>query len=116
MYLLQHELDRAVYLWNSHRIRSSRTDVAPYGRPMLMYSLPYLYGAEDQLFELPVQKIEMCEEECLSKSSYPCDPVVFELCCILMTEKDLSVPEDGEQAVLLYQCLRQEIHSNLNMQ
>ena len=88
--------------------------MAPHGRPSLMYRLPHLYGAEDQLCPVTDEKVQLCQQACVFKGDHPCDSDIFELCCILMTEKEMSSPHSGEDAVVVYERLRREIRDTIN--
>ena len=82
-------------------------------RPLMMYTLPELYNAEDRLCHVPHEDIAVCEEETLPKANIPCDETVKELCTILMTENNLKLPTDAKEAVELYKQLRDNILSIL---
>ncbi|XP_039665194.1 uncharacterized protein LOC120564368 [Perca fluviatilis] len=74
--IIERELQDVVHLWNTHRIRPSRNAVSPCGRPVMMYTLPQLFGAREHLKEVSQQKIQACREECLQRGPYPCDNTV----------------------------------------
>ncbi|KAF3847207.1 hypothetical protein F7725_020235 [Dissostichus mawsoni] len=89
--LLQEELDEVVRTWNT-QIRSRPPWVAG-GRPILMFSMPQLYGAaEDRLQCILPEEVAVCKEECTPKGQYPCDETVFELCVLLMGVNGWSSP------------------------
>ena len=100
-------------LWNTHRIRRSRHQVAPSGRPSMMYTLPHVYGFESHACPVDALKVRVCETECLYAGPYPCDGTVFELCCLNMAEDDLEKPSNADEAVQLYRLLRNYIHDDL---
>ncbi|CAB1430415.1 unnamed protein product [Pleuronectes platessa] len=50
--IIERELQDVVHLWNTHRIRSSRNTVSPGGRPVMMYTIPQLFGAREYLKEI----------------------------------------------------------------
>ena len=101
--LLQSELDDVAKVWNTHRIRPTRNQRAPYGRPILMYHTPEMYETERFHCAVSSDKIALCEQEVTGKNVYPCDNDVFELCCLLMEENNLSdAPEDAYEAAYLY--------------
>ncbi|MGH0172742.1 UNVERIFIED_CONTAM: hypothetical protein FKN15_070878, partial [Acipenser sinensis] len=111
VYYLQDDLNRIVHLWNNHRIRPCRNQIAPCGRPMMMYKLPHLYGAQAHLCEVTAEHAHMCLEECVQEGPLPCDKTVFELCCLLMQENGCSPqPTNPSDAVLLYEFLRNTIY------
>ncbi|RXM97087.1 Sodium/potassium/calcium exchanger 3 [Acipenser ruthenus] len=107
------ELNTVAHIWNTHRIRAQRNSTAPQGRPLMMYTVPHLYGAEDHLCPCTMENIVNCEEECRTRRNYSCDKTVFELCCLLMDEHTLDPPDNTEQATDLYITLRQEIRDLL---
>lgn len=106
---MQDELDEVVTTWNSHKIRAKAGDGVMGGRPILMYTLPDMYGAEDRLKTVDMDELALCREECTPKSQYPCDETVFDLCCLLMQEKGWDAPTDAFSAAELYTLLRNEI-------
>ncbi|KAJ8025185.1 hypothetical protein HOLleu_35319 [Holothuria leucospilota] len=58
--LIQKELDSFVTQWNSHRIASSRMSNGPFGRPIVMYSLPHLNNTHDFLHDVPIEEVDVC--------------------------------------------------------
>ncbi|KAK6494193.1 hypothetical protein HHUSO_G679 [Huso huso] len=109
MKLLQDELNTVAHIWNTHPIRAQRNRTTPHGRPLIMYTLPHLYGVADHLCPSSRDDILNCEEECLTRRNYPCDKTVFELCSLLMVERGLDPPGDIDQATHLYITLKEEI-------
>lgn len=110
---MQDELDEVVRTWNTHQIRPRPAHGTRGGRPVLMFSMPQLYGGEDKLQPVLEEEIVVCKEECTPKGQYPCDETVFELCTLLMDENDWDVPLDAYAAAELYSLLRYEILDNL---
>ncbi|CAG2227927.1 unnamed protein product [Mytilus edulis] len=45
--IIQADLDSVVSVWNKHRIRKSANTPLPSGKPAVLYSLPHLYGYEE---------------------------------------------------------------------
>ena len=111
----QDDLDQVVHLWNTHSMRADRTLARQKGRPVIFYTLPELYGAEDKLADVNIQEVVRCQAECSPKRSYPCDRDVFDLCCILMEENGWVVPNDGYEAARLYLLLKDTIQNNLRI-
>lgn len=111
--MFQNDLDRLVSLWNAHRLRPSRNQTAPSGRPALIYSMPHLYGSESHACQVNPLQVSICETECMYTGPYPCDKTVFEICCLLMAENSLGKPNDAEDAIQLYGVLRNVIHAKL---
>jgi hypothetical protein len=75
----------------------------------MMYMCERLYGVDNFLCHVSNEEIEACVQECTPKGPLPCDETVFELSTLLMEESGRRKPERGEEAVLLYQFLRQNI-------
>ncbi|KAF7709824.1 hypothetical protein HF521_016674 [Silurus meridionalis] len=55
--IIERELHEVACLWNCHRIRPSRNAVSPSGRPLMMYTLPRLFGTTDYLKTEPPEPI-----------------------------------------------------------
>ncbi|GAA6092351.1 uncharacterized protein LOC107714737, partial [Tachysurus ichikawai] len=104
--IIERELQDVVHLWHTHRIRPSRNAVSPCGRPVMMYTLPQLFGAREHLKEASQQKIQVCREECRERGPYPCDNTVFDICCLAMAENNLHPPTSPEEAIDLYMFIR----------
>ena len=92
-------------LWNSHHIRPTKNQNCPHGRPLVMYSLPYLYGTSGYLRCVDLDRMEACQEECLFRNQV-CDRDVEELCLIYMRENGWVIPQTLANALELYQHLR----------
>ena len=104
-----------VHSWNTHNMRPDRKIGRGGGRPVLLYSLPELSGAEDKLVSVNIEELLACKAECTPKSAYPCDRDIFELCCILMDENRWTTPNDGYEAAHLYELLRNEIRRDIGL-
>ncbi|XP_020563208.2 uncharacterized protein LOC110016040 [Oryzias latipes] len=111
--LIQEELREVVRTWNLHQLMTRPSQSLLRGRPILLYCMPQLYGAEDKLQLVNTDDIAVCKEECTPKGQYPCDETIFELCILLMTENNWNAPEDAYSAVELYSHLRNEILDHL---
>ncbi|XP_057690895.1 uncharacterized protein LOC130920720 [Corythoichthys intestinalis] len=109
---IQEELNEVVSAWNNHRIRSTNNPRAPAGRPSIMYAVPNLYGAQNFLRPVDLNKVQLCQEDCCFKD-YPCDEDVFHLCLEFMTEHNLAMPDDVYGITDLYLRLRQMITDGL---
>lgn len=107
-------MDMITWEWNSHRIRKTKNTVAPAGRPIMMYDLPELYDSQDYLLPLAVEDINMWKTEC-SFPSTPCDEDIFELCNLIVNEKNLIKSNHPFDTVIFYISLRNEITSLLNI-
>ncbi|XP_033108676.1 uncharacterized protein LOC117110175 [Anneissia japonica] len=100
--LIQDEFNTVLREWNAHCIAPSRNRDGPFGRPVVMYTSPELYGGQQFIVPLQRDEIEICETECIFKSQYTCDKDVFNLCSILMRERQLSQPNNPEESLYLY--------------
>lgn len=104
---LQRDLDSILETWNAHHIRTVRHSRSPSGRPSLLHSFPELYGTHDYLFEVSDNDFDVCKEQCVFRKPVPCDEDVFEMCSIIVAERDLPYPTGSEEALDLYLTLRQ---------
>ncbi|KAL3879648.1 hypothetical protein ACJMK2_031935 [Sinanodonta woodiana] len=87
MELLQNDIDSMVQVWNVHRIRPTKNQNSPNGRPFVMYKLPMIYGTRSYLQSVDEDKIEICRAECVFRDEHPCDRDVFNICTLYMEEK-----------------------------
>ncbi len=108
---MQDELDELMTTWNSYKITAKAGQGVIGGRPILEYTLPQMYGGEDNLKTIDMEELALCKEECTPKNQYLCDETVFDLCCLLMQEK-------GWDAILYFiwllnhfLCSRKEVHT-----
>ncbi|KAJ8914150.1 hypothetical protein NQ315_016228 [Exocentrus adspersus] len=62
MDVIQHELDKVAFEWNTHRIRASRNSNAPTGRPMCLFELSHLFGGENCLVHIPEGIVDVIQE------------------------------------------------------
>ena len=89
------ELDEVSMVWNSHRIRPSRNDAVPSGRPIVMYSLPSVYGTQDYIQQVDEDIVRICREECsFLHEDVSCDADVHALCLLYMTRHNRMMPAD----------------------
>ncbi|XP_013378745.2 uncharacterized protein LOC106150459 [Lingula anatina] len=86
MTLVQTDLDRVTSVWNCHRIRRTKNQNVPNGRPIVLFSMPELYGRRDYLRPVNQGHIEACFTECSFRDGLPCDEELFELFNIYMAE------------------------------
>lgn len=110
---MQDELDQVSSVWNSHRIRSSKTNsFVPYGIPNTLYLVPELSGSRNYLHHLHQTEINRCLAACASDNDHviPCDIDVFEMCCRIMNDKQLQYLNETWDLVKLYYKLRTNLH------
>ena len=73
MFIIQGELNKAVKLWNLHRIRPSTNPKSPPGRPDMIYFLPEISNTEDYKTVVTMDDVELVEESCgLQNVQLPC--------------------------------------------
>jgi hypothetical protein len=112
-YPSQDELDQTADIWDSHIIRPSRNENVPHGRPNVMYTVPELYAAQDYQINVCQEDINNCKEECTFRKSIACDEDLFHLCCEIMGQQNLPLPNDPYKALDLYIDLRRHIKNLL---
>ena len=71
----------------------------------MMYTVPQLWGSED--FIVPHTDLEACK----FLSVVPCDEDIFDLCNMIMSELDLTFPENILQAQEFYLTIREAVRS-----
>lgn len=64
---MQAGLDEVVTTWISHRIRAKAGHGVIGGRPTLMYTLPEMYSAEDNLKAVDIDELALSMEGCPQK-------------------------------------------------
>ena len=96
-------------MWNSHRIRPSKNDQIPSGRPIVMYYAPHLWGSTDQLHLVTTRDIDFCSSLAQFRSTTPCDKDVYDISMDIIIRDNLQLPTDSYSAVGLYVYLRREI-------
>lgn len=105
------ELDEVASVWNSHRIRPSRsTTCVPFGVPNSMYLAPENFGSHDHLYGVDNADIASCIQN-TAHDCNPCDPDVFELCCDVMRQQHLEFSMDTWDLMQLYISLRSEVQN-----
>ncbi|RXN14686.1 hypothetical protein ROHU_008959 [Labeo rohita] len=104
--VIQKDLDECVRLWNSHRIRHSRTAACPGGVPNELYYLPHRFGSRDCGFQIEQAELDALLEASLSMT--PCgDPNMQEYLDFAMEHNQLQMPENWESASELYMKLKE---------
>ncbi|KAK3098328.1 hypothetical protein FSP39_018474 [Pinctada imbricata] len=107
--LLQDELDSAARTWDNHRIRCSRNQVVPSGRPTVLFNFPVLWNKTDKICTVSRERFILCKEEAEFRSTIPCDPDVYQACVHVMQSSNLRPAKNAEEGVTLYLCLRRHI-------
>ncbi|KAK3088617.1 hypothetical protein FSP39_021324 [Pinctada imbricata] len=112
MNVIQANLDEVCDIWNTHRLQSNDNRVGGGKRPILLYSLPHLYGLNNHICQVEETEVDICAEETTPKPSCG-DNTASELCEILMEKYHMSEPTSATEAKELYMRLRQMIRSEL---
>lgn len=101
-HIIQADLDNVVEHWNSHYIRQSRHDTVS-GIPDILYSLPEYYGKTDCLFPVSNAQVEAMETN--SQLDEQEENLYQEYFETVLTEMELEVPSNEEDALNLFQIL-----------
>ena len=81
-----------------------------------MYEVPEMFDTQDYLCDVDPECVEACKDICKSKDLSPCiDEDIFDLCVGTMTELDLDVPMDSDEALVLYKTIRPVIRNTLGI-
>lgn len=108
--MFQNELDSTVDVWNNHLMRLSRVGTSPHGRPNILYTIPELCHTRDYLCLKSKDEIEICNNLVEQRSTVPCDEDVYNWCINVMSDNNLSLTLEPNEAVNLYLTLKRSIH------
>ncbi|TWW82012.1 hypothetical protein D4764_01G0018270 [Takifugu flavidus] len=98
--VIQKDLDECVGLWNSHRIRPSRTASCPGGVPNELYYLPHRFDSRDCGFQIEQTQLEAFPEAHLTRA--PCgDANMQEYLDLAMQSNQLQKAEYWQSATEL---------------
>lgn len=80
-----------------------------------MFECPQHYDTRNYMHPVDDVSIEVCQESELVKprNKYPCDEDFFDLCVSIMADNNLSVPDNSDEAVILYDELRPILRQTL---
>jgi len=109
MAVIHEELQRVARLWNLHRIRPTRINSSPHGRPYLLYHHPEMTGTVDCKYDVDMDELDVAREMCCEDLPMCSSPEFNELAELIMTEEGLRMPENGNEARNLYFTLINEI-------
>ena len=71
-----------------------------------MYSMPEIFHTRDYLKAVDQRDVNICESGCLFRDRSTCDPEMFELLLIYMSENNLAPPTTAQEGLELYNALR----------
>ena len=106
-------MDDVVTVWNQHHIRLSSNGSVPHGQPNYMFLFPELWGSVDYLCHVDQYELNVCIGDVTFRGYFSCDKDVFQLCCIIMHEQHLTIPNEQWKLTSLYLTLRNEIRNML---
>uniref|UniRef100_T1IZD9 Integrase core domain-containing protein n=1 Tax=Strigamia maritima TaxID=126957 RepID=T1IZD9_STRMM len=107
MHIIENELNEVVKIWNVHRISSSRKALMPIGKPIVLYDLRYHICTILLTIYVCPNECKACLQYIVTRSECMCSlQVVWDLCNILITENNWSIPCDCYEAKILYLNLR----------
>ena len=110
MPVIREELHKFAIQWNLHKIRPSRNEESPSGRPDLLYHVPDAAGARDLMIPISLDDVEMAEQICSIRSpEHGCSEEFFELVSLIMQEKGLTMPTTPDDALILFCTLIDDI-------
>ena len=112
--VLQADFDRAVELWNNHRIRPQNNRECPSGKPNMMYFLPQRFGTTDQSKPLLFGENEMDEaaiQYCEEYPPYGCSNDFVNVVELIIGSniENCEMPTTANQALYLYTSLMELI-------
>lgn len=102
MPLIRAELQRVAQHWNLHKIRPSRNEESPAGRPDVLYFLPEVEGKESYLNEVSIDEVDVAMDVCCEDPEDDVSETFRELARILMNEHALRMPTNPHEAENLY--------------
>ncbi|XP_061193724.1 uncharacterized protein LOC133201956 [Saccostrea echinata] len=112
MDLIQRDLDSLQLTWNTHTLQSKQNYGTERQRPILLYTMPELYNAEERLCRVEDNEIDICEEETVYRTIL-CDETIACLCEMIRRENNLQKPSYADEAKDLYKRLRRLIRFEL---
>ena len=102
MPVLRAELQRVAQHWNLHKIRPSKNEDSPAGRPDVLYFIPEADGKSSYLSEVPEEEVEVAMDICCEEPEDDISESFRELARILMNENDLRMPTNAHEGANLY--------------
>ena len=107
--LLQNDLDEMKILWNNHRIRYTRNAECPAGRPNVIYFAPERFGGRNGAMAIDQSQLNIAKPHCKKSSIFGCSEEFLQLVSITMSENNLSMPGNPDEARSLFEFLVQQI-------
>lgn len=102
----QRDLEKVTSIWNRHRIRPSKNENVPHGRPIVLYAMPELFSTRNYMMAVDQGDVAICKTNCVFRGESPCDSEMFELLITYMVEYGFSPPTTPQEGIDLYYALR----------
>lgn len=102
MNIIQKELDSIRIRWNSHKIRSTRHQECPPGKPDVLYHLPDIQGVQDYKLRFNNRLLEMIHPLKREKKPFGCERVFADAFRLLMEGNGWQTPTTNDEALVLY--------------
>lgn len=99
-------MNEAINVWNTHRIRPTKNENVPAGRPCILYAVPEVEGSKDYSEHVDEDVLGVCKSECVFNKNVPADSDMEDLFKILMEENDIAIPKTVDEACNVYVLLR----------
>ncbi|KAL4231785.1 hypothetical protein ACF0H5_009361 [Mactra antiquata] len=115
MNIVQENLNNVRDEWNTHILQSKRDGIGGGRRPILLYTAPSIFDANDYLCATDDNEIKVCSEQTIPKPTFCADKTVLELSTLYMDEHGILGPTNVAEAKDLYIHLRQSIRDQLDL-
>lgn len=111
--IFQKDIQAFLSDWNHHKIRHNASTAAPSVRPHILHTFPELLDAEDCIYKVDEDEVDVCLDEC-SIINHVCDEDMYDLCNILIEEMGWIRNDDPYSTVDFYfalrNCISRELH------
>ncbi len=101
-------MDEALLQWNTHRIRPTKNQNVPNGRPDAMYRMPHLFDAFDNLCPITNDDFDKSMQYVNATKTNP-DEIMFLVCDLIMNKYGWIKPSSVADMCELYSVMREEV-------
>lgn len=105
-------MEIAVVQWNNHRIRKTKNQNMPNGRPTTLYHMPQQFGGRESLCPCAAVDINACFTR-FNVELDDEDAECFELYKMILEENGWQKPSKSLDMIDFYSMLRQEVRDVL---
>ena len=102
MALIQKELDSIRIRWNAHKIRATRHQECPPGKPDVLYYLPDLQEAENYKINFDSNLLGMASSLTREKQPFGCETIFADAFSMLIRENNWQMPSTNDEALERY--------------